>query len=431
LERTDPRNSTYQNLKAVVLAKIGEYGESINLYEAVLAAHPDHPRIWLSYGHALATAGREQDSTAAYRKSIRFAPDMGEAYWSLANLKTFRFTAAEKLAMQTQLARPDLSEEARCHFGFAMGKALEDERSYPESFSHYQSANQLRRQRLNYEAQEMSEFVARSKELLTAEFFTQRAGFGISAPDPIFIVGMPRAGSTLIEQILASHSQVEGTMELPDLLMIAGTLAGQKKPSEPSPYPMVLGELSIEASAALGRQYLEQTRIQRKTPKSFFIDKMPNNFLHIGLIRLILPHAKIIDARRHPMACCFSVFKQQFAEGHRYSYSLEDLGRYYREYVDLMAHFDRIGPGKIHRVIYERMIEDTQAEVRRLLAYCGLDFESGCLRFYENDRPVRTPSAQQVRQPIYRDGMEHWRNYKPWLEPLEQALGGALERYQE
>jgi tetratricopeptide (TPR) repeat protein len=429
LDKADPHNSTYRNLKAVVLAKIGEYRESIKLYEEVLTVHPEHPRIWLSYGHALVTAGREEDSTAAYRKSIGLEAGLGEAYWSLANLKTFRFTAAEQQAMQTQLARSDLSDDARCHFEFAMGKALEDERKYAESFAHYQRANQLRRQRENYDAEEMSEFVHRSKELLTAEFFARRDGFGIGARDPIFIVGMPRAGSTLVEQILASHSQVEGTMELPDLLMIAGTLAGRQKGSEEPRYPTVLAELSIEASRALGRQYMDQTRIQRKTAKPFFIDKMPNNFLHIGLIRLILPQAKIIDARRHPMACCFSVFKQQFSEGHRYSYGLEDLGRFYREYIDLMAHFDRVGAGKVHRVIYERMIEDTEAEVRRLLAYCGLEFENECLRFYENDRPVRTPSALQVRQPIYRQGMEHWRNYEPWLEPLKLALGEALEGY--
>jgi tetratricopeptide (TPR) repeat protein len=429
LERADPRNSTYQNLKAVVFAKIGEYRESISLYEEVLAAHPEHPRIWLSYGHALATAGREQDSTAAYRNGIRFAPDLGEAYWSLANLKTFRFTAAEKQAMQAQLVRSDLSDEARCHFDFALGKALEDERNYSESFAHYQRANRLRRQHVNYDAREMSEFVRRSKELLTAEFFAERAEFGITAPDPIFIVGLPRAGSTLIEQILASHSQVEGTMELPDLLMIAGTLAGRREASDEARYPAVLAEIGLEASQGLGRQYMEQTRIQRKTAKPLFIDKMPNNFLHIGLIRLILPRAKIIDARRHPMACCFSGFKQQFAEGHRYSYSLEDLGRYYREYVDLMDHFDRIEPATVHRVIYERMIENTETEVRRLLTYCGLEFESDCLRFYENDRPVRTPSAQQVRQPIYREGMDHWRNFEPWLGPLQHALGDAIDRY--
>jgi tetratricopeptide (TPR) repeat protein len=429
LESVDPRNSTYRNLKAVVLTKIGEYRESIKLYEEVLAVHPEHPRIWLSYGHALATEGREQDSMAAYRKSIGLAPDLGEAYWSLANLKTFRFTMPEKQAMQTQLARTDLSEEARCHFDFAMGKALEDERQYAESFAHYELANRLRHRHVNYDADEMAEFVRRSKVLLTAEFFARREGFGISAPDAVFIVGLPRAGSTLVEQILASHSQVEGTMELPDLLMIAGALAGRKEASDEPRYPAVLGELSAETSQGLGRQYMEQTRIQRKTSKPFFIDKMPNNFLHIGLIRLILPNAKIIDARRHPMACCFSGYKQQFAEGHRYSYSLEDLGRYYREYADLMAHFDRIGPGKIHRVIYEHMIEDTEGEVRRVLAYCGLEFESDCLRFYQNDRPVRTPSAQQVRQPIYRDGMEHWRNYEPWLARLELALGDALDSY--
>ena len=244
----------------------------------------------------------------------------------------------------------------------------------------------------------------RSKELFSADFFQARAGYGAAAPDPIFIVGLPRAGSTLIEQMLSSHSSVEGTMELPDMIMIVESLAGKPKGSERPKYPGVLGTLSAEDCRKLGLEYIERTRIQRKTAKPLFIDKMPNNFLHVGLIRLVLPNAKIIDARRHPMACCFSAFKQQFAEGHRYSYSLQDAGRYYRDYVELMEHFDRVIPGTIHRVFYENMIDDTEAEVRRLLAYCGLPFESACLRFYENDRPVRTPSAQQVRQPIYRDG---------------------------
>jgi hypothetical protein len=265
--------------------------------------------------------------------------------------------------------------------------------------------------------------------LFTADFLAAREGFGTPDASPIFILGLPRSGSTLIEQILASHSHVEGTMELQDLLMIAGRLAGQKQSSGEPRYPAVLATLSRETCAQLGQEYLDQTRIQRKTAKPLFIDKMPNNFLHIALIRLALPAAKIIDARRNPMACCFSGFKQLFAEGHRYTYSLRDLGRYYRDYVELMEHFDRVLPGKIHRVVYEQMVDDTEAQVRRLLSYCGLEFESACLRFHENARAVRTPSAQQVRKPIYREGVEHWRHYESWLQPLKDALGEVLDRY--
>ncbi len=428
LEKIDPRNPSYRNLKAVVLVKIGAYQESIEIYDEVLASHPENPKIWLSYGHTLATAGREKDSIAAYRKSIELAPHFGEAYWSLANLKTFRFTAEEQHAMRAQLARADLAEDDRLHFDFALGKALEDAGDYSESFKHYVIANELRKSQVGYVADEMSAFVRRCTELFSAEFFAARVGYGALSAEPIFIVGLPRAGSTLIEQILASHSSVEGTMELPDMVMMAATLGGRRQPSDPK-YPTMLATLTAEDCRSLGEQYLDQTRIQRKTPKPLFIDKMPNNFLHIGLIRLVLPNARIIDARRHPMACCFSGFKQQFAEGHRFSYSLDDIGRYYRDYVRLMDHFDRVIPGKVHRVHYENMIADTESEVRRLLAYCGLPFESGCLRFYENDRPVRTASAQQVRKPINREGMEHWRHYESWLQPLKHALGDVLDVY--
>ncbi len=429
LEKLDPHNPTNRNLKAAILVKIGEYGQSIELYDEVLAAHPQHPKLWLSYGHALATAGRDQDSVAAYRKSLELQPDFGEAYWSLANLKTFRFSEAEMHAMIVQLARPDLSEEGRFHFDFAMGKALEDQGKYSDSFDHYASANALRHQRVNYDADEMSAFVHNSKQLFSGDFFESRAGYGTPAPDPIFIVGMPRAGSTLIEQILASHSSVEGTMELPDIIMLASSLSGKKLPNAEPLYPRVLGKLGAEACREMGLRYLDGTRIQRKTPKPFFVDKMPNNFLHIGLIRLLLPNAKIIDARRHPMACCFSAFKQQFTEGHRYSYSLTDLGGFYRAYVELMDHFDRVLPDRVHRIIYETLIDDTEGEVRRLLSYCGLPFENACLRFHETNRPVRTPSARQVKQPIYREGIEHWRHYESWLQPLKNALGDVLDLY--
>ena len=430
LAKLDPRNPSYRNLQAVTLVKIGEYQQSIEIYGEVLAAFPNQAKIWLSYGHTLATAGREKESIAAYRRAIELAPQLGEAFWSLANLKTFRFAPAEVSAMHAQLERTDLSEEDRYHFDFALGKALEDTRDYQDSFRHYELANHLRKLRIRYDADETSSYVRRSKALLTADFFAARADHGIEAADPIFIVGMPRAGSTLIEQILASHSAVEGTMELPDIMQIAAALGGKDLSGTGARYPAILAELTADDSRRLGRRYLDDTRIQRKAQRTHFIDKMPNNFLHIGLILLTLPKARIIDARRHPMACCFSGFKQQFAQGHAYSYSLQDLGHYYRDYVDLMDHFDRVMPGRILRVRYESVVDDTEAEVRRLLGFCGLEYEAACLRFHENQRPVRTASSQQVRKPIYREGVEQWLNYAPWLGPLRDSLGDAIASYE-
>ena len=429
LTSSEPRNSGYRNLKAVVLANIGDYQESLEIYADVLAKHPDQARIWLSYGHALSTAGRVEDSVAAYRRCIALVPALGEAYYSLANLKTFRFDEHELQAMRAQLQNAAITKEDRAHFHFAIGKALEDSENYAESFEHYAQGNELRRARVGYEAGVTTTLVRRAKQLFNEEFFAARKGYGAPDPDPIFVVGLPRAGSTLVEQILASHSRVEGTMELPDIMGMAAKLGGQADQSKESAYPEVLATLSAAQCRALGEQYIQQTRIQRKTDKPFFIDKMPNNFLHIGLIRLALPNARIVDARRHPMACCFSSFKQNFAQGQRYTYNLEDLGRYYRDYVELMAHFDAVLPGTIHRVIYENMIEDTAGEVRRLLAFCGLPFEAATLSFYENERAVRTVSAQQVRKPIFREGVDHWRHYEPWLQPLRTALGAVLSAY--
>jgi tetratricopeptide (TPR) repeat protein len=428
LMASEPRNSGYRNLRAVVLANIGDYQEALEIYADVLAKHPDQSRIWLSYGHALASAGRLSESIAAYRRCITLTPALGEAYYSLANLKTFRFEDTEFRAMRERLESPDLTDEDRAHFHFALGKALEDSSRFPESFEHYVKANALRSARVRWDPAQNTALVQRSKATFTAEFFAARRGFGARAADPIFIVGMPRAGSTLLEQILASHSSVEGTMELPDIMAMAAKL-GDKRTDQKSDYPGSLAQLSAPECLALGEQYLAQTRIQRKTAKPFFLDKMPNNYLHIGLIRLILPHAKIIDARRHPMACCFSAFKQNFAQGQRYSYSLESLAQYYRDYVELMEHFDRVTPGAIHRVFYEDLVNDTAAEVRRLLTFCGLPFEPTTLSFYKNDRAVRTASSQQVRQPIYREGLEQWRHYETWLEPLRRSLGDVLEGY--
>jgi tetratricopeptide (TPR) repeat protein len=425
----DPRNPAYKNLKAAILARIGELQDSIEIYAEILAEHPAQPKIWLSYGHALKTSGRENDSVAAYNKSIELLPSLGEAYWSLANLKTAQFTNADVEAMRLQLRRPDLAVEDQLHFHFAMGKALEDKGEYATSFEHYAQANQLRHAQLSYQPDEMSTHVRRVKSLYTAQFFADRKHCGAAAEDPIFIVGLPRSGSTLLEQILSSHSLVEGTMELPDIAGIARSLFDKGKKSETPGYSAVLAALDADQCRELGERYIAQTRIQRKTDAPFFIDKMPNNFAHIDLIQLALPRAKIIDARRHPLGCCFSGFKQHFARGQGFTYSLEDIGRYYRDYVELMAFFDAVLPGRIHRVIYESMIEDTESEVRSLLEYCGLPYESGCLRFYENERAVRTASSQQVRKPIFREGVDHWRNFEPWLGPLKEALGNVLDTY--
>jgi len=425
----EPRNPGYRNLKAAILARIGEYDQSIDIYAAVLKEYPGQAKVWMSYGHALKTAGRRADCIAAYRRSVELTPSLGEAWWSLANLKTFEFTPAEIGIMRKQLERSDLGDEDRFHFQFAVGKALEDAGDYARSFEHYAEGNRLRRAGITYDPQEMSSHVRRSKALFSREFFRQRTGFGAAAPDPIFIVGLPRSGSTLLEQILSSHPAVEGTMELPDIIAIARTLSGKRTKSEISQYPEAVASLSADECRALGDRYLSGTRVQRKTAAPFFIDKMPNNFAHVALIHMILPNAKIIDARRHPLGCCFSGFKQHFARGQNFSYSLEEIGRYYRDYVELMAHFDAVLPGRVHRVFYETMVDDTEAEVRRLLAYCGLPFEEACLRFYENERAVRTASSEQVRTPIFREGIDQWRHYEPWLGPLKSALGRVLDVY--
>ncbi|HEY5718747.1 MAG TPA: sulfotransferase [Gammaproteobacteria bacterium] len=422
----DPHNPGYRNLQAAILIRVGEFDRAIAIYESVLAEYPNQPKAWMSLGHALKSAGRQPDSIAAYRRSIELAPGFGEAYWSLANLKTFGFSSAELDTMRAQLVRPGLTDEDRLHLHFAIGKALEDAGEYAGSFEHYAAGNRLRRATTGYDADETTAHMQRCKELFSEEFFTRRKGWGAAAPDPIFIVGLPRSGSTLIEQVLSSHSAVEGTMELPDVISIARALGGRKTRGETSRYPEVLATLDARELRALGEQYLERTRIQRKTDAPLFIDKMPNNFAHVGLIHLMLPQAKIIDARRHPLGCCFSAFKQHFARGQNFTYDLQELGRYYRDYVELMAHFDAVLPGRVHRVAYETFVEDTESELRRLLDYCGLPFEAACLRFYENARAVRTASSEQVRQPIYRDAMDHWRHFEPWLDPLKHALGPAL-----
>ena len=422
----DGADPSYRNLKAACLGLIGEYDQAITIYEDVLAQHAAQPQIWLSYGHALRTAGRQSEAVNAYGRALEMAPDLAETYWSLANLKTLPFTEAQEVVMRERLRQPDLPPDDCMHLHYALGKALEDKAEFADSFAHYSSGASLRHQALPYDAEETKAQSQRGQELFTPEFFAARTGQGNPAPDPIFIIGLPRSGSTLIEQILASHSAVEGTMELPDVAAMAREIGKPGLEVEWPRYPEALADLDAARLRTLGQDYLDRTRIHRKLGRPFFIDKMPNNLWHVGLIHLILPKAKIIDARRHPMAACFSAFKQHFARGQGFSYDLADLGGYYRDYVALMAHFDRVLPGRIHRVIYEDMVDDTEGEVRRLLDYCRLPFEANCLKFHENARAVRTASSEQVRRPIYREGLEQWRNYQPWLSPLAEALGPVL-----
>ncbi len=417
----DPDNAGHANLKAAALGRIGEFDEALQLYEDVLKQAPLQAKVWMSYGHMLKTVGRTDDGIAAYRRALDIQPHLGEVWWSLANLKTVKFTPDDVAAMEKALGG-ELSDEDRFHLDFAIGKALEDAKDYAGSFTRYAAGNALRRKDVDYDANETAAFVDRSLELFTPDFFSARSDLGCAARDPIFVIGLPRAGSTLIEQILSSHSQVEGTSELADIPALV------RRGGE---YPLHLGETPLERFRELGEEYLARTRIQRKTDRPLFIDKLPNNWAHVPFIHLILPKATIIDARRHPLACGFSNFKQHFARGQSFTYDLSDIGRYYADYVRLMSHIDTVLPGRVHRVIHERLVEDTEGEVRALLDACGLAFEDATLRFFENDRAVRTASSEQVRRPISRDGADAWQGFEPWLQPLKDALGPVLDTYPE
>ncbi len=424
----EPRNPLYLHLRASSLLRLGEDAAAAEAYAAVLADHPDQPLTWMSYGHVLKTVGRTGEAVAAYRRALDLDPRLGEAWWSLANLKTVRFSEADVQAMADALDA-ELAETDRLQLQFALGKALEDAGRHAEAFRRYAEGAAIQRRRLAYDPDETTIQMRRAKALFGKAFFAAHAGQGDPRPDPIFVVGLPRSGSTLVEQILASHSQVEGTQELPYIPELAARLAGPARREREGAYPDVLAALTSAELAALGAEYLERAAVHRKLGRPYFIDKLPNNWMHVGLVRLILPNAKVIDARRHPLGCGFSAFKQHFAVGQPFSYDLADIGRYYRDYVELMAHVDAALPGWVHRVIYEAMVADPEAQTRALLAHCGLPFEDACLRFYENDRAVRTASAEQVRRPIFTDAADHWRHYEPWLGPLKDALGPVLSAY--
>lgn len=430
LLETDPLNPQFRAMKASLLGQMGHDLDALALFEALVNEYPKHPASWVSYGHALKSAGKQDEGVQAYRKAIALLPQLGGAYWSLANLKTFRFSDADIAEMQRQLERSDLRVEARVQFFFSLGKAHEDQKQYEQAFESYQRGNALWRSTVEYDAEKTHAFVTACKEFLTPEFFKARHGWGHKARDPIFVVGLPRAGSTLIEQILSSHSQIEGTMELPNITSLARHLNEDNSTDTGSPdYPDLLGYIEAGEFKRHGEEYIAGTRSHRKLGRAFFVDKMPNNYAHIPLIHLILPNARIIDARRHPMGSCFSNYKQHFARGQHFTYALGDVGKYYRDYVELMAHYDAMLPGKVHRVIYEQLVADPQVEIRRIFEYLGLPFEEQTLRFHETERAVRTASSEQVRLPLYKSGVDHWKNFEPWLGPLKAALGDVLTEY--
>jgi tetratricopeptide (TPR) repeat protein len=430
LVKDDPDNRVLRMLDAAALVGLGEHPRAIAIYRGLLLGTPADADVHLSIAHALKTLGQTPEAIAAYCQAAALRPDFGDAYWSLANLKTYRFSGEQLAQMRTALGAATTGTVDRYHLCFALAKALEDEGEYAESFDYYELGNRLKHAEIRYRPAITENNTRQQIEVCTAEFFASRKGWGAQAPGPIFIVGLPRSGSTLLEQILASHSQVEGTQELPNVQQIVTTLRGREVEQAEPRYPRILERLTAADFAQLGAKYLADTRPYR-TGKAFFIDKNPNNFRHLGLVQLMLPNARIIDARREPMACCFSNLKQLFANGQEFTYGTEEIARYYRTYLELMRHWDQVLPGRILRVYHEDVVEDLEGNVRRMLEFCGLPFEPQCLLFHETQRSVRTASSEQVRRGLYREGLDQWKHFEPWLGPLKGALGDALTRYRE
>jgi tetratricopeptide (TPR) repeat protein len=426
----DPANRRLKALYATASIGVGEHEKALALYQELLVDAPKAADLQLSIAHALKTMGRQEAAVDAYRAAAAIRPDFGDAYWSLANLKTYRFTDVELTRMRSEESAPSVSVTDRYHLCFALGKALEDRGEYAESYRYYERGNSLKRSESRFRMEPIERNTRLQKEICTREFFASRADVGAQSLEPIFIVGLPRSGSTLLEQILASHSQVEGTQELAEIPRIAHDLQGFNPDSENPRYPRALAEMTPADFLRLGEQYLDDTRVYR-TGKPRFIDKMPNNFRHLGLIRLMLPRARIIDARREPMACCFSNLKQLFANGQEFTYSIGDVARYYRTYLELMRHWDQALPDWVLRVHHEDVVNDLDGSVRRMLDFCGLEFEPRCIEFHRTERNVRTASSEQVRQPLYREGLDQWKHFEPWLGPLTHALGDALTRYRD
>jgi len=429
LLREDSDNALYLDLNALILSAIGRHGESVACCRRLAEVYPDSPEIWVKYGWSLRSMGQREQAVLALRKAIELRPSYGEAHWSLADMKAFEFSDEEIRAMECQLARPEVSGEDRMYLHFALGTAYGGRKLYAKSFENYARANAIKRLTLDYDPGWLARHVAKCKTLFTRDFLQARTGTGCPSSDPIFIIGMQRAGSTLVEQILASHPAIAGTAELPDLSLLAEHIGEKIAPQYRSDYPGVLSHIDAGLLRELGERYIETTRFRRTPGRPHFTDKMPYNFLHVGLIHLILPNAKIIDVRRHPLACCFSNFSINFKYGALFAYRLAELGHAYADYVELMAHFDAVLPGRMLRVFYEDLVRNPEAEVRRVLAHTGLPFDEACLRFHENRRTMDSVSSEQVRRPISTDAVDTWRNYEPWLGSLKSALGPVLEAY--
>jgi tetratricopeptide (TPR) repeat protein len=416
LVNEDPKNHHYLAAKASAMVGLGEVDQAVTLYQQIINERNDLPGIQLLLGHAQKANGNIEQAVVAYQNAYQIRPDFGDAFWSLANTKTYRFTDVELELMKDQLEKVDIEADDKAHFEFALAKTFEDRKNFDVAFHHYQNGNILKNQRNHYSQTKLSEQIEAQKSVFTADFFNNHQGVGADDPAPIFIVGLPRAGSTLLEQILASHSQVDGTMELHNVLGLASRLVGKK-----SGYPKVADEIEHEYFSRFGKQFIEDTQCYRQGAP-FFIDKMPNNFMHIGLIKSILPNAKIIDARRDPVACCFSGYKQLFAEGQEFSYDLDNLVHYYQSYQSLMTHWDKVLPGFVLKVQHEDVIDNLETQVKRILDFCQLPFESSCLQFYKTKRTIKTPSSEQVRQPINSDAREQWKNFEAHLTPLLNAF---------
>ncbi len=429
LLKDDPHNVLYLDLKAIVLSAMGRHEDAMICYHQLAERHPRSPDIWIKYGWSSKSVGQREQAIEAFRKAIELRASYGEAYWSLADLKSFHFSAEEIQAIPDLLARPEVVGEDRMYLHFTLGKVYGDAKNFAKSFENYARANAIKRLSIEYDPGWLARNVVKCKALYTHEFLQARTGWGCDTPGPIFILGMQRAGSTLLEQILASHSAVEGTAELPDISLLAEHIGERIAPELGAEYPGVLAKLDAGALREFGERYLETTRFRRSPGHAFFTDKMPYNFLHVGLIHLMLPNAKIIDIRRHPLACGFSNFSSHFKFGALFAYRLTELGQAYADYVQLMAHFDAVLPGRVHRVFYEDLVRQPESEIRRLLDHIGLPFEEACLRFHENRRAMDSVSSEQVRRPISGEAIDQWRNYDPWLGPLKMALGSVLDAY--
>jgi tetratricopeptide (TPR) repeat protein len=437
LDRLSPELQDYaqvRSLRSTILSRTGGYDEAIAIHRRALADQPDDQEQLMSLAYLLHTVGQQDEAVATYRRVLELNPGAAEAWWRLSNLKTFTFSDADVGAIRSALEDRFLAPLDRLYLHFALGKALEDRNEDEAAFREYEQASAIRAAELQHQPLSVTNFVDEAERLFTREFLAAHSGSGFPARDPIFIVGLPRAGSTLVEQILASHPEVEGTAELSDIITLVRSLESDERRAAEGAwqrYPGVLAELSVAELSRLGELYLERTRVQRKTNLPRFTDKMTINWAHVGFIRLILPNAKIVDVRRHPLAAGWSNFRHHFARGQEFSYDLGHIGAYYRDYVRLMRHFDEVAPGAVHRVIHEKLVADPEGEIRRLLDYLELPFDKACLDFHKTKRAVRTPSAEQVRRPISADSAEQWRRFEQWLGPLKTALGPALERWED